>query len=269
MRENATIRILFWTTQNPSRSYILTKTSKQFDQFDKKVLHLDNFKTLSGVIDQQPIPNSATEKDLATGVCWVPTQRLPSYTTQQSWQKVRRWLNIDIKTGTLTVKFWKMMSMDQGACWHTCSWYQGKFPKRCVHVINTLRNGFSEARTVQLKQIITNKSYCIWVTFFPDINHSRKLPLLHRASTGIPWRPQTQWRWLRHCEWVASAWTSAEMLGIIEITADGVAKMGGQEGETTLTVVYYAFCWKRDTRKQQQTYTSSIFSCSKIPPPSI
>lgn len=34
------------------------------------------------------------------------------------------------------------------------------------------------------------------------------------------------------------------MLGIVEITADGVAKIGGQEGETTLTVVYYAFAEK-------------------------
>ena len=250
MRENATSQILLWTTQNPSRSYILTKTWKQFD---KKVLYLQNFKTLQG-LSTNSLSQIQPPRKLSTDVCWVPTQRLPSYTTQQSWQKVRRWLNIDIKKGTLTVKFWKMMSMDQGACWHTAD-IRANFLS-AVSMQSKLREvEFHEARKLRLKHIKkTSLNYYIWETFFPDTNPSSNLPPLHWPTDHPQGFPDAH----RLSEGGWNTVSGSQTLGPLQqcwesLKSPGVAKMGGQEGETTLTVVYYAVWWKRDTRKQQQT----------------
>ena len=78
------------------------------------------------------------------------------------------------------------MPMDQRTCWHTCSWYQGKFPKCRVPV---KKRGIYSWSKLKKKQVF------ICATLFPDTNPSHNqhpppalpshgFPDSHRLSEG-------------------------------------------------------------------------------------
>ena len=158
-----------------------------------------------------------------------------------------------------------LISIDyQGPCWYYIADISASF-------LSSVRlwSGLGEMDIIQLDKcnwntkiknityIILCKPHYSWHQPFPNPPPSTIHP-----STGIPWLLQTQWRWLKHCEWDASAWTSAAKLGIIEINGDVVEASWRPRKRKNCT-----FCGEKKrhnkTATKTYTYTSFIFVVQK------